>query len=318
MTSISIHIPISPNISFYSKIKWIRKSLDSLGTPYNKSILHITVSNENNISLDIISNCFEEFKKNRHRYRFYITDSSKFAQYSYGETAGLRFMNIDNSDITIFCDADILFIKPFDELLEETLTYGGIYGVIAHNTPFHNLDKSNEEWWNCLSDMITPNDTINLNHSHSLHPNIKCPPYYNNGFIIGKTDDWKKIADFCYQNFRDIYKLLPESYNRVEGSSNFFSMQISFSLALHKFKIKTHPISNIYNCANDQRLANLLGNKTNDIRIIHYLRGRYINRNLIFVSREQINKFLELNEVDDITGKLQDAVVEIMNKQGYE
>lgn len=317
MTSIAIHIPISPNLGFYSRLKWIRKSLDILGAPYNRAILHITVSNENDISYQKIHNTCTEFERNKHRYRFYIVEKEKFNQYSYGETAGLRFMNIDNSDITIFCDADILFVDRIDDLISLVNKNEGIYGVLAHNTPFHHLETSYDEWWSKLANKFLKSE-IDLNYKHSLHPTIKCPVYYNNGFIIGAKNSWNKIAKFCYNNFRDIYNYLPDNYLGINGSPRFFSMQISFTLALLKFSINTHPISEIYNCANDQRVFNNLDSKKNDIRIIHYLRDNFFNRDLVFSTNEEINSLLKIDEDDNILKLFQDTINKIILNQGYD
>lgn len=316
MISISLHIPISPNISFYSKIKWIRKSLDFLGEPYSSAKIHLTVSNEDGITINTLINSYPEFKENISRYRFYITNKISFDQYSYGETAGLRFKNIDNSDITIFCDADIFFIKRIDDILNNIIAEGGIYGVLAHTTPFQPLEKTNEEWWNYLSLKYT-NQLIPLNFKHTLNSKVNCPLYYNNGFIIGKTIDWKKIKDFSYSNFKDIFNILPLKYLNNDATPRLYCMQISFALALHKFKIKTAPLSDIYNCANDQGIANILQNEINDIRIVHYLRKTAFDRDVIFVNKDSVDRFLSIENLDVISKIFQISVQNIIEFQGY-
>jgi lipopolysaccharide biosynthesis glycosyltransferase len=314
---ISIHIPISPNIAFYSRLKWLRKSLDILGTPYDESTLHVTVSSEDQISIESIIESFSEFKNHSDRYRFYITDSIEFKKYSYGETAGLRFKNIDIADITIFSDADIFFIDRIDSLIENCLSNSGIYGVIAHISPFRNQTIPSSEIWEELSLKFT-GSKIPLSYFHSLDKTTTCPAYYNYGCVIGRTNEWNIIKDFAYENFKSIQNILRESFDNSDGTPLFFCMQISLSLALHKYNIKTHAISDLYNCANDYQVAEILGENLKNIKVIHYLRQNHFNRDEIFTNNENIDKFINLKDIDSVSNILQKRIKEIIEVQGYD
>lgn len=311
-TRISIHIPISPNKAFYSRLTWLRKSLDSLGAPYSDALLHITISNEEHVTHESVEHEFYDYIRNKERYRLHITDSSRFAAYSYGETAGLRFKNIDDSDITIFCDADILFIDRIDDLIDTALMEGGIYGVIAHISPFKGIKTSPQEMWNHLSKRYL-NETIELSYKHSHMPHIPCPAYYNYGMIIGRTETWNKFKDFAYENFSEIIELTTQDTLFKSETYRAFSMQLSLTLSLHKFNIHTKPISDIYNCANDEKTASLLGQMIDHVRIIHYLRNTFFNRDSIFTSHDEINAFLNLEHIDPVSKILQDKVKNVLN-----
>lgn len=314
--SLSLHIPISPNLSFYSRILWIRKSLDSLGSPYNSAKLHISVSNEDNITEDKLISSFDEFYLNRNRYEFYITDKNEFCNYSYGETAGLRYLNIDNADVTIFCDSDIIFVNRIDDLIEDVLTKNGLYGVIAHYSPFIEHKKTMEDYWNDISLKITK-EKINLENRHSLNQTDKCPAYYNNGFVIGDFDTWNKIKQPAYNNFKEVFDELTGSIDSNNISVKFFTMQISLALILNKLKISTYSINEIYNCANQNDMLGLINNDIRNIRVIHYLRDNYYDRDFLFQNINSINSFIGLKNVDIISEVMQEKVDEIIKIQGY-
>ncbi|MCP4457238.1 MAG: hypothetical protein GY816_04305 [Cytophagales bacterium] len=314
---ISVYVPISPNIGFLSRVKWIRKSLDHLGSPYSEAIIHVILGYEDNGQIGLNPKEFTEFSANKHRYRFHSTNRQKFNKYSHLETAATRFMAIDDADISILCDADVMFIKRFDELIELVQSNEGIYGVIAHASPFTLLDKMPNEWWESISVNFC-NEEIKLSYSHSKQPDIQCPAYYNNGFIIGDNKSWKKIKEFCYQRYGEVCQFLPEKYNGRDSSPRFFTLQIILSLALLKFGIKTQPISEIYNFPNDQLLSEKFSSLLSDIRIIHYLRTNHFDRERIFTKNVETNRFLLIEKIDLVSSILQKHVSEIIENQGYD
>lgn len=313
---IALHIPISPNIKFYSKILWIRKSLDYLGAPYSNSKIHITISNENDISIENIIQSFPEFLKNRNRYFFYLTEKNEFLKFSYGETAGLRYLNIDKSDITILCDSDILFINRIDQLVKQALKHNCIYGVLAHYSPFSRDQDKSASRWNELSVKYT-NNKIELPFYHSLDPSIKCPAYFNNGFIIGNRRMWSRIKNLAYQNYKEIFYDLPINGKTPILSERFFTMQVSLTIVMLMLKIRAYPVNEIYNCANQNEMIPLLKNNIKDIKIIHYLRNNYFDRDEIFQTQEKLDSFLKLTNIDEISGEMQEHVLKIINSQGY-
>ncbi|MFW5886118.1 MAG: hypothetical protein ACOCUL_00030 [Bacteroidota bacterium] len=317
MLKIGFHIAISPDIKFYSRIKWLRKSLDYLGEPYNKSVFHICLSNENNITIDSVINSFPEFHENKSRYFFYLTDRHQFEEYSYAETAGLRFKNIDDSDITIFCDADIFFVNEIDNLINAVKEKKGIYGVIAHYSPFSNFGKSIEDSWNNIAQKII-GEKLDLKYTHSLKKTDKCPAYFNFGFVIGDKESWNKIKDYAYKNFKEVFHSLPSNDPNYITGPKFFCMQVSLSLVLQKFKIKTYPINEIFNCANEEAMLPLINNKTEDIRVIHYLRNKLYDRDKIFVDNQATLDFLKMKKLDPISLKFQSRVNDIFKKYEIE
>ncbi|MBK8505758.1 MAG: hypothetical protein IPL46_28310 [Saprospiraceae bacterium] len=314
--TLSLYIPISPNPQFYSRVKWIRKSLDYLGPPYSKAIIHLTIGNENEISIDHMPDEFPEFKSFRQRYRFHLANREKFEKYAWLETGATRFLVLDDSDIIIHCDADVLFVKRFDDLLNKVTSSKGIYGVIAHNSPFSFPEINETNWWKFLSAKYCGKE-IDLKYNHSLQVSVACPPYYNNGFVIGDNQSWQTIKSFFYQNFSEVYDLLAPD-KELNQSPGFFSLQISLALALFKFNITTHPLSEVFNFANDDVLCEKYASLLSDVRVIHYLRQKYFDRDHIFIDRTQIDRFLTVQNLDPISKTMQKHVGHIIRDQGYD
>jgi lipopolysaccharide biosynthesis glycosyltransferase len=314
--SLSFYIPVSPHPKFYSRVKWIRKSLDYLGTPYSKAIIHLTIGNEKDISIEQILGGFAEFSSHQHRYRFHVADKEKFEKYNWLETGATRFKVIDEADIIIHCDADIIFVKRFDDLLSKVISSRGIYGVIAHSSPFSSLDIQPIQMWKLLS-LKFCNKEIELKHMHSKQAWISCPAYYNNGFVIGDHESWQKIKIFFYQNFSEVFDVLSQGKD-PNHSPGFFSLQISLALALFKYDIRTQPLPEIYNFANDEVLIQKYESQVSDVKIIHYLRKKFFDRDYIFRDNDQTDRFLTLQNLDPISKILQQHIAQIIEDQGYD
>jgi hypothetical protein len=135
--------------------------------------------------------------------------------------------------------------------------------------------------------------------------------------VIGDNQSWQKIKSFYYQNFSEVFGLLA-SDKELNHSPGFFSLQISLTLALFKFNIPTHPLSQINNFANDDVLCEKYVSLLSDVRIIHYLRQKYFDRDFIFIVKDQTDRFLTIQNLDPISKTMQQHVKKIILKQGYD
>jgi lipopolysaccharide biosynthesis glycosyltransferase len=280
---ILLYIPISLTAAFVSQLKWLRESLDQLGEPYSKVRFHLAVSHDFEGCLDLLVHTLKELCDNSDRYFFHLVDKDRFNKYHYLETGAFRFRILDDSDITIFCDADILFIAGLDELLEQALSGSAIFGVQAQASPFiqgvpsesvQRRVQSNDEWWNILFETFVGTPAP-LSHTYLSHSNERCPLYFNAGFLIGPTAVWKLIAEEAYSLVASITE---EMISRKAPARSFqFPFQIAMTLAVYKLKVSAHAISPIYNTGNSSLFVASTSIAKSDVRVIHYYGNPLMN-----------------------------------------
>jgi lipopolysaccharide biosynthesis glycosyltransferase len=284
VTSIAFHIPISPTLAYFSRLKWLCKSIRSWSSRFSSIHFHLSISNEDSVTLSKLSRDYAEIINDRSCYHLHICDKVRFNRFHYIETGAARYLHIDNSDITIFCDADIIFLADIIELIDMILEKGGIYGVLAQGSPFFERTQNawaqeqvhnNETWWHLLFEQFI-GTSCKFGHSY-LAQAKKCPLYYNAGFLIGKTKDWLAIKDYAYTIQEELIQVFID-LRRYGGRLPIgYTFQIAFTLALYKFNIRSHPISPAYNAWNTSEFLRISKVSLKDIKIIHYFVDHYIN-----------------------------------------
>ena len=282
---ITLHIPISPTKAFFSQVQWLRRSLDVLGEPYSTAKLYIAVSRDYQGQLNNCLASFEDLQEHRERYLICPVDSSRFSKFHYLETASFRYLMLDDSQITIFCDADILFLERFDELLQRTLDQATISGVIARGSPFNQgaaalksrvARLSNDEWWNALFNRLL-DSLAPLVHQYLRQTSQKCPLYFNAGFVIGKTSTWKSIAQYAYYILEELIVELIALRRPGSALSVQYAFQIALTLALYKFEIPVQPLSPAYNAWNGPEFLGAVGISKRDVKVVHYYADQLMN-----------------------------------------
>ncbi len=276
----------SPTDGFFSQVGMFRLSLNSLGEMYKKADIVLSLGDKKIIAVpDRWVNYLSEGIKIHWADPLQFQKIGQLAQgnnkwkYDYGAY-----------DLIILCDADIILIKPLDELLLLAREKNAVTGVIAHYPFPHHEDEKPDALWHFFANKFTGKD-IQLNYRYTLlktndqDENTKCPFYLNFGFVAMTPEVFNTIRETYLDIRSDIVPLL---------KTPVFSGQIALTLAIHKHNIPTQSAEMKYNFPNDPIAEELYPDQLKEISIIHYLRTQKFDRQKIFATEKAFNKFLLL------------------------
>ena len=143
-------IPGSPNDEFYSQIAMFRLSLDALGGSYRDARLVAVFG-------DTIEKPIpEKWARHFENVEIVWADCDLFAKIGYRAQGDRRYevMRAD-ADLVVFCDADTLLLRPFEEDVFKLANKGAIGGVIAHyHFPWKGATGNSITDWSILSRKI--------------------------------------------------------------------------------------------------------------------------------------------------------------------
>jgi hypothetical protein len=297
------HIPASPNDAFFSQIAMFRLTLNSLGGVYENADIVITLGDNTICPLP-------------DRWKSYLTQNvklvwvepTKFLQHSYDAQSDAQW-TYDNRDYDLVCfmDADVMLIRPIDELLSNTLKNPAVAGTIAHYAPPVHDGENPQQWWLALAQEFL-GKPIQFGYRYTLvegqPPEYTFCPFYVNFGVVLLTPDLVNLIRETHLDLRPrVARKLPDPY---------FAAQTSLALTLAALDIPVLPIGMRYNFPNDKIADHLQLNELRDVRAIHYLRTEYFDRQKIFTTKQEFDHFLSL-ELSGSNKVLQDFVRNLTN-----
>lgn len=282
-----IGIPASPNDEFFSQVAMLRLALDKLGGVYQKADIVLFLGDEH---IKALPSRWEPYLSDKVIIEW--ADPDDFRKYNAFAQANARWgYDYSDYDVVGFLDADVLVVKPIDDLLISMVQSPSVMGAIAHYTlPRHMYDDPNPKVaWQKLSQQFT-GKPIAFNYRHTLsehQPNewLYCPFYINYGMVL--------FTPHMIHTLRDTYLSL-QMRLAAELEYPFFSAQIALTLTFNALDMRMTPISLKYNYPNDPTADRLHTNELRDVRIIHYLRTDKFDRQRIFTNQEEFDRFLSL------------------------
>jgi hypothetical protein len=196
----------------------------------------------------------------------------------------------ENCDLALFADADVMILRPIDELLARVEFEQAIAGAIAH-MPFPVDPQTNPAGaWSELAHALLGGD-IPFEHEHTLvraqEPASmrRCPFYVNFGLVVVP----RSLVDPIGKQFRALRPLVAP---RLRSSE--FGGQVALTLAVHSKDVPRLAMQLRYNFPNDRRAEVLHPDDLADLRVIHYLRTGRFDRQRIFGSTDAFDAFLGL------------------------
>ncbi len=292
------HFPASPTDAFFSQIAMFKLSLAALGGIYKQADIIITFGDEKIspipdkwkflLDKNVIINWAtpEEFLRKKY-------DAQGDAQWTY---------NHEKYDYVCILDADVLILRPINDLLTNITIDPAMTATIAHYPfPVNDGENSRQVWQN-LATLFTGRP-INFEYRHTLveeqpGEDTFCPFYINFGFILMTP----KIIQEVRETYLDIRKKVAPLLKYP-----YFSAQVGLALAIAANQTPTRAVGLRYNFPNDRKADHLHLNELTDVRLIHYLRTEQFDRQIIFTSKPEFEHFLSL----DLTGSnkiLQDYI----------
>lgn len=278
-------IPISVTVPYLSRVEWLRRSLDSLGAPYSDARIGLALSRDSSDDLESTVRSFPEVLQNPSRYFVAAVDRARFDSINYLETGAYRFRMLDDSDVTIFCDADIFFIQRFDGLLNEVMRQECMAGVIARGSPFTqglSYNKSqrnrlcNELWWNHLFQIFLQRPAP-LKYSYSAQPTTLSPFYCNAGFLVASTRVWRAISEFAYDWVTEVVSEIIRSRLPKRRLVIQYAFQIAHALATYHVGLNHRVLCPGFNAWNGSSFCASTGVSPEEIHVIHYYGNPVMN-----------------------------------------
>ena len=170
-------IAASPTSSFYSQIAMLRLGLNRLGGIYEEAQIRVALGDTEQCEIDPR---WRPFLDNVH---FFWAPVEQFRREEYLAQIKHRFeIYRPDADVVIFCDADILILRAFDDLLARHLERPAFRGVIAHHPFPRRVDDDAARWKELAHDVIARE--IPLDCEYTLSSGV-CPFYINYGFLMG-------------------------------------------------------------------------------------------------------------------------------------
>ena len=141
MSSLQIHVPISPTASFFTMVHMLVQSVRSFGGAFSDA--HFVVSVGDDVEPFDIDSARPELAPYGIEWRW--ADRDQFRRHSYFATGLDRWAAPFECDYVLMADADILITGPLDDLTDFLPTPRSIAGVIATKPPFTARGKGDDE-----------------------------------------------------------------------------------------------------------------------------------------------------------------------------
>ena len=151
----------------------------------------------------------------------------------------------------MLADADMLIVRPFDDLVDGVLQAPAFAGLIAHVSPFRLLPEPPEEWWcRVFSSAGLPKPELVCEHPgwgvmDEATRGQHCPPYFNLGMLLAPREIMSRLGEVIYGEL--------EAVNRVLES--MYRCQIAVSLALARTGVPWRTAPMRYNYPNIPQIA---------------------------------------------------------------
>jgi hypothetical protein len=192
------------------------------------------------------------------------------------------------ADHVLMLDADVLPIRPFDELL----TRGDVLmAMMAHASPFPNHVEDWRELFEAYG-LAEPSFEFELSGWGTMvnDPARRLsPPYFNSGVVFGRATMFERLYEPYVAGLRFIKGRM----------STYFFDQIALTLAIARAKIPLNILPLRYNFPNQPEFDAAHPDELRNLVLLHFLRTQIIDRDKDFESNDAIR---ELIKRSDLTG----------------
>ena len=270
MSSLQIHIPISPTPSFFTMIQYFAASLRRYGGLFADARVIVSVGGD--------CEPFDVAAAHPRLARYGITwrwvDREAFRRHSYFATGLDRWAEPFQADFVLMADADLLVMSDFSDVVARLEQPRGIAGVIATYPPWLGRKKGNvdrERWAEMFALAGLPQPSFDCPHPgrgvyYPVGSGMESgPAYYNFGFVLGTRDAMNAIA-----------KTFPQDYFlAADFMQTDLAAQAGLTLSIIRNAVRYQALPVRYNFWADQGYYQAFPDDAADLRILHYLNGPF-------------------------------------------
>jgi len=296
-----IHVPISPTEPFFTKIQYLVESLRHFGGALADSPVIVTVGGDEPVDLARLQPW-----SRRLGVEWRWLDDSSWQRHGIFATALQRFCYDIEAPSALLLDADTLFVRPIDDLLDDSGRSGAIAGVVAHVSPFIGYEGEQDLWEQIFHATGLVSPALACEHSGwqviEFDPARRyCPPYFNLGFVFAQRDIFSRLAESIYSEMEIIERMHP----------TLFRCQLALTAAIVRSGVRWRALPMRFNFPNIPEYLPRHQVEFDDVRIIHYLKDEEINRAEDFASPESVGALLAREDLNPINLKLRETLRQI-------
>jgi hypothetical protein len=282
-------IPGSANDHFFSNIAFLKKSLTALGGHYAKARVVATLGEW---EIPEVPGRWKPYLKG---VEIVWSNAEKKPNTSFAAQHLDRFRVMrPEADVAILCDADVCFVRPFDEVLRQVIAADAIAGVMAHYHFPINGDRGDptEDWRRAalatIGKEIEPRHRYLFGRSpdepriHRIEDRPLVPFYINYGLLVGTPARLRQMHERQQQ-------LLPLPAELVEP---WFGAQVAVALACGDLNIPTIALPARYNFPNRPEAEELQPGELDKVVMLHYLYPEHFRREDLFADEHSYDEFL--------------------------
>lgn len=264
MTSVEIHIPISPRSSFFTMIHFFAASLRRRGGAFRDAKIVVSVG-EDCEPFDL-EQSHPELSKYRISWRW--ADRTVFREHSYSGTGFHRWGEFE-SDYIVMVDADTLVLGDISEALGWLKGPRSICGVIGTYPPFMIMGDGNtdaERWPELFKSAGLPPPRFDcvhpgFEHFYDASQGVReAPPYYNYGFVLGTREAMESIARTVVEDHR-----IAAAYMKT-----YLSAQAGLALSIVRNRVAYASLPVRFNMWNLPAYGRAFPEDFSDARLLHY------------------------------------------------
>lgn len=282
-------VPGSAKDQFFSQLAVLRRSLDALGGDFAEARLVGALGEWETPEIP------ERWRPHLERVEIVWSNPEKLPNPIYGFQHEDRFHNIrQDADVAILCDADVVFMRPFDDLIAHFAKEDEIGGVIAHyHFPIEGQRGDPAADWDRIA-RATIGTPIERPYPYLFgrapdDPAIadpqdrpRAPFYINYGFLIGQPRMLKLLHSKETEMIPKVEKLIEP----------YFSHQVSVALASAALGIRTRALPARYNFPNRPEADSRQPGELDQLVMLHYLYDETFRRATLFANAKAFNTFL--------------------------
>jgi hypothetical protein len=282
---LEIRTTISPTPAFFRRVHFLAASArDVLGSDVPYEIV-VSVG-----GLERRDNLYRAQEwSNHHPLIWRGVNPATFATHGYRATSADRYAHMARADLVMLVDADVIFLRGITDLLEAVEASPAICGIMAHVSPFlSHRERDPHAWWQELAARSGIRDLpLEFEHSGWLamfedDSYRHAPAYYNGGMILGTVDLMEQM-----------FEQIPAGEHAVDMVlETYFRPQLARTLAIYRATLPNRVVGMRYNFPNDERFERRYPEEFTDMRILHYLRTDFVDRDRDFSNAETVSRLI--------------------------
>ncbi|MEK6327710.1 MAG: aminotransferase class I/II-fold pyridoxal phosphate-dependent enzyme [Actinomycetota bacterium] len=252
-------------------------------------------------------------------------DPKLFDEFGMAATATQRFTYGFDAPLVLMLDADVLCTGSLDELFEQGTR--SIAGVTAYVWPHPYLkyrdgvDRPRASFWPELFRFAgLPTQPLvseypgwkvmeeaTNRHSSSSSSGLErltrrfCPPYFNLGVLAASSETIERLGTTIFDDLATVNRFCTAVHR----------CQLALTLAMVRTATRPVEMPLRFNFPNDPGCWEEYPDEAADIRILHYMRSKEVDRDVFRASPERLRDFLQRREISPVNSFMQSQVAEL-------